>query len=440
MKVNIKDIKVGDRFRKELGEIEELAQSIKTKGLINPITVDEKVSLIAGERRLRACLFLRWEEIDVVVKKGLSDDQKKELEIEENIKRKSFTWQEEILAKLKLHDLKCKIYGKAVKGHKTGGWRLEDTAEALGEAIGSISEQLQLARHLPGSEELAPNDPKFPELFREHSRDTAFRKLKKIQEVAVRRVLAERQREIHGLSNVICGDAIEEMKKLGTGSVDLVLTDPPWGINVEKSAELTTQKKGLVSVMEGEVFRDDAASALALMERAIPEMSRVLKNERHGFLFFGIEHYQSLLELLRKHFDYVDVCPLIWDRGVGGGAAPRYKYRFVNRYEPIFHFWKGQRELNRVSYNVLHYKGVQAEKRIHPTEKPVPLLRWLVQVCTLPGETVLDPFAGSGSAIIAALVSGRHGIAIDNSRQCCDIIANRVVELKDEKLMKEGKR
>ena len=123
MKIKLKDIIVGERYRKEFKNIDVLAQSIKEKGQLVPIIIDEKNNLIAGERRYKAHQMLQLPEIDAIYMKDLNEYQKRDIEIEENIQREAFTWEEEVEAKAQLHKLKQQMYGAAVSGHRVeGAW------------------------------------------------------------------------------------------------------------------------------------------------------------------------------------------------------------------------------------------------------------------------------------------------------------------------------
>lgn len=95
MLVKISDIKVKKRVRKDLGDLDALKQSLRTYGLLNPITLNSKYELIAGERRLEAAKAIGWENINaIVLGRDLDDVSQLEMELEENNQRKEFTKEE----------------------------------------------------------------------------------------------------------------------------------------------------------------------------------------------------------------------------------------------------------------------------------------------------------------------------------------------------------
>lgn len=94
MLVNIKDIKIKKRVRHDLGDLEALKNSLRTYGLLNPITLNNKYELIAGERRLQAAKQLGWTNINAVIQSNRSDLEELEMELEENNQRKEFTNEE----------------------------------------------------------------------------------------------------------------------------------------------------------------------------------------------------------------------------------------------------------------------------------------------------------------------------------------------------------
>ena len=90
MLVKIEDIKIKDRIRKELGNLEELKDSLRTYGLLNPVTINSKYELIAGQRRLEAAKALGWTSINANILSELTEVQELEIELEENNQRKEF--------------------------------------------------------------------------------------------------------------------------------------------------------------------------------------------------------------------------------------------------------------------------------------------------------------------------------------------------------------
>src|SRR6056297_2846088 len=143
--MKIDDIKVDERFRKDFGDIEELAKSIEQHGLIQPPVVHNDGTLIAGERRYRACKMLELEEIEVRTLNDLTELEMRELELEENLHRKAFTWDEEVKAKEEIHRIKQLQHGERIKGHDSDGWGVKDTAEVLDESLGTVSQDIKLA-------------------------------------------------------------------------------------------------------------------------------------------------------------------------------------------------------------------------------------------------------------------------------------------------------
>ena len=91
MLVPISQIKIKRRVRKDLGNLDDLKDSLRTYGLLNPITINSKYELIAGERRLTAAKEIGWTNINANIIDNLSELEQLEMEIEENNQRKEFT-------------------------------------------------------------------------------------------------------------------------------------------------------------------------------------------------------------------------------------------------------------------------------------------------------------------------------------------------------------
>lgn len=195
-------------------------------------------------------------------------------------------------------------------------------------------------------------------------------------------------------------DALEVLKTLEDNSIDCVVTDPPWGVSFKSSRQT-----------ENHEYDSDIEEIKDYLNQVFTEIKRVTKDNSHIYVFYPSVHQCVFKEMLSNHFN-VSQIPLIW---VKGNHTPcDFKSRYASKYEPIF-FCKNEngRELNNpVSPDVLLGFG-HDPARWHDSQKPVDLLKYLIKNSTGTGETVLDPFAGSGSTLLAAKKAGRYYIGIE---------------------------
>lgn len=416
-KIKLDKIKVDKRFRSEFGDMDGLAVSIQKYGLFHPICITKDFRLIAGERRLKAHQMLGMKEIEVKFFADLNELDRKEIELEENIARKMFTWQEDVIAKFAINQLKRKKYGAAVKGHDSEGWSQKNTAEALSVSTGTISMDLKLAEALMV----------YPDLAKEKTKTAAQKRFKKLRKKDLRMELAKRG-AFKAIPFVYLGDNVPIMKeKVKDETVDCIITDPQFGIGLSNLN---------VSAMKSfaEVYKqdDDAYRVFNQLDLALGEMYRTLKEGCHLYMFFPSTHQELVKRLLEQRF-VVDPIPIIWDKEQQ--SNPGNLKGYTDSYEPCFFCSKGPpKELNIWHKNVLRFKGVPGNKRIHPTEKPTPLLRVFIEASTLPGDTVEDPYAGSGATAEAALELDRKAIVIDIDERYYDGMLERL-----GKYMKEDK-
>ncbi len=106
MQIKIDDIVVKHRIREDLGDLSSLAESIKQHGLMNPVVINSKKVLIAGERRLESAKLLGWKTIPVVVMDKWDETERLEMEIEEHTRRKPLAADELMEAENRLTKLK----------------------------------------------------------------------------------------------------------------------------------------------------------------------------------------------------------------------------------------------------------------------------------------------------------------------------------------------
>jgi DNA modification methylase len=413
--VKIDDIKVDLRIRKEFGDIDGLATSIAHYGLLHPIIVDKDLHLIAGERRLKAHQKLGKKTIEVRFKEDLSIQEKLEIELEENIHRKSLTWQEEVDALARLHDLKRSIHGsrvqkRALPTEGDQGWGIKDTATALDKSTGGISMDIALAKAVK----------MFPVLAKEKTKDAARKKFRKLQENLLREEMAKRRGK-RIVPNVIHGDCVAVTKKMKDESFDMILADFPFGIDVQQSHGLGKRGKETID------YDDSEYGALELFRKAVPELYRVLKKDRHAIFFFAMTNYMEFKKILENVGFVVENVPLIWNKESGSSAATGEVFTYA--YEPMFWCRKGKRLLNNTYCNVFTEKRVPSNKKYHPNEKPLSLLRLLLDACTFPGESVYDPVGGSGSTLAACMETDRECTTCEKDKNYYERILDRVEEI-----------
>ena len=133
----ISDITIKDRFRQELGSLASLSESIAEKGLIQPITVDTNLTLVAGRRRLAAAVAAGLNKIPAVIRDIEDELDAREIELFENLHRKDPEWQEEIRLVAEIHRLMQEKHGD--------NWTQLKTSKLLGKSRSAISDAVELA-------------------------------------------------------------------------------------------------------------------------------------------------------------------------------------------------------------------------------------------------------------------------------------------------------
>ena len=209
-------------------------------------------------------------------------------------------------------------------------------------------------------------------------------------------------------------DAVSWLRSLGSESVDLVVTDPPYeSLEKHRAVGTTTRlKNSKASSNEWfEIFPNACFAELFV------EVYRVLKPNRHFYLFCDQET-AFFAKPVAEQCGFKFWKPLVWDKKkIGMG------YHYRARYEFILFFEKGKRKLND-----LGVPDIIEAPRIHrgyPTEKPVEVSEVLITQSTQPGELVIDPFCGSGSAGVAALRNGRDFAGNDICKEAVEVSKRR---------------
>lgn len=398
--VKVNDIEIGERFRIDYGDLEELALSIREKELINPVTVstnegDDKYRLAAGGRRMAAIKLLGWEEIPCrIYDHPLSDIELRSIELEENLKRKDLTFMEECNLKRELLRIQQEIYGvKTSTAKDAPGVSLRDVADIIGVSPATFSQDVSLAEAID----------MFPQMdWKKCKNKSDAMKLKnKIEETFLRKELAKRAEQEIGTSNskiqkiqgsYIVGDFFEKIKEIPDGLFDLVEIDPPYAIDLKsakKDYAYNHEQYNEVSLEEYPEFLDNL----------FKECYRTMSTNSWLICWFGIQWYQTIYDHLQSAGFSVNRVLAYWVKPTGQCQSP--STALASSVEPFFYAQKGTPILAKQGHaNTFLYSGLA--KKSHPTERPIEMIEDVLTTFGMENSRVLVPFAGSGNTLLAA--------------------------------------
>lgn len=199
------------------------------------------------------------------------------------------------------------------------------------------------------------------------------------------------------------GDCLDVLPLLEPGSVDAVITDPPYGMNWDTD---TTRFSGGHNPARRGVGRNDG-------RRVANDDKPFDPRPWLGFpkvAMFGANHFAGSLPVGTW---------LVW----------------IKKNDEAFGSFLSDAELAWVKggYGVYCHRDLsanaEAKERRHPTQKPLKLMRWMIRRLTAPGDTVLDPFAGSGTTLVACALEGRKCIGVEIDPGHCETIRRRIDEV-----------
>ncbi len=408
-----------NRHRKSFARkpLDLLIESMKDLGQLQPIvcTKDSKGSilLIAGERRLRACIHGKME-VEFILKEEVTDPLMLErIELEENLVRENLSWQEEVAAGERLHAILQKMAGPPGLGHAHG---VRDTAEFLGAAKSIVAEDIALAVWVREN----------PEVATAPSKTVAKKIVKRLTETVVKgealeEALEKSRRERERMTVREGGDApappaSEEERVEGLqqerllyydkrckhgelavvmpdlGLFDVVAFDPPWDVAFDTVSKMVPGKK---------MYKDqpEVGEMLGWIQGIWHSMS----DNSHLYMFFGIVHHNLIYNMLEEVGFTTNRIPIIWwKRGAHRTRNPSGEHG--RSYEPIAFAQKGSKPLARLGRaNLIDTPApTLSMKGIHPNAKHPEVYQQLLLASCSPGDRVLDPMAGSGMFGVAA--------------------------------------
>lgn len=217
-------------------------------------------------------------------------------------------------------------------------------------------------------------------------------------------------------------DCLEGMKQIPDGSIDLIVTDPPYKITSRGNAGNSGGMMQKKLSMKGRIFNHNDIE----IEDYIHEFYRVLKDGTHCYIMcnqINLVHFLKVIDDSNFHF----VKSLIWDK-----VSPLMGRYYMSRFEYILFLRKGRdRSINECgTADILTFLNSKPKDKngdnLHDSAKPVPLFQVLIKNSCEKGDVVLDPFIGSGTTAIACIKEKRHFIGFEIEREYCKIAQKRV--------------
>lgn len=224
------------------------------------------------------------------------------------------------------------------------------------------------------------------------------------------------------------GDAVEHLAKLPSDSVDVICTDPPYNLGSYSTGNISlpwrkTLNNDIAAWDQGNVDPTTVAH----------HFERVLKPTGNLFIFTSynlIGTWHTLLDPLYDTFQFA-----VWHKT---NPPPKvYRAGFLNSCELIVCAWNKGHTWNFGKQSDMHnfFEGpiCSGHERLknphHPTQKPVAVLKWLLELSTQPGAVVLDPFAGVASTGVAALSLGLRFIGVEREPEYCKASVSRLTDI-----------
>lgn len=424
-----------NRQRRELDQskILELAGSIAQNGLIHPLVIrwaDEEYTLVAGERRLKALehLWFLGQEVtcgERIIPEGhapclflgdIDPVDAEEIELEENIRREDLSWQERADAVARLADLRSRqAAARGEAGPSTAAIAEEVSGSAEGQHQENVRQDIILGRAL--------QNPKTAEVIANAtSRKEAFKLLKRHEESERHAALGAAigpvfSSSLHVLQRTDC---LLAMPQMPAATFDVILTDPPYGIGADDFSDSGGKAAGSHSYNDSFGYWSELIPLLAC------HSFRLAKAQAHAYVFCDVDRFGELKGYFQKAGWKVFRTPLIW-HNPGGIRAPWPEHGPFRRWQMILFAIKGERQVTRLYGDVLTYPS---DPNVgHQAQKPVALYTDLLNRSVRPGDSVFDPFAGSGTIFPAcqAVKCRAHALEVDEASY--GIAARRLKEM-----------
>ena len=372
-------------------QVAQIAASIREFGFLSPILVAEDNTILAGHGRLAAALKLGLKKVPCVKENHLTETQKRAYIIADNKLSLNAGWDSELLA-VELSELEGADFNLDLLGF----------------------DEAELSSIFDADKDVIDDDFDVEKELEE----PCFSKTGDVWTL--------------GKHRIICGDAtkLETYKTLLENTkVNLVVTDPPYNVNYEGAAGKIKNDN-----MENDKFYQFLFNSFVNMEQAMADDASI-------YVFHADTEGLNFRKAFQDAGFYLSGC-CIWKKpSLVLGRSP-YQWQ----HEPCLYGWKKKGKHNwyagRKETSVWEFEKSK-KNADHPTMKPIALLAYPIKNSSMTNSLVLDPFAGSGSTLIACEQTGRICYAIELDEKYCDVIVKRYIEQvgndKSVKVLRGGK-
>ena len=379
-----KKLKKGDK------EYEKIKKSIVEFGYVDPIIVNFDGTVIGGHQRLTVLSDLGYKEVQCVQVR--IDDENKVKALNVALNKITGAWNEELLADLMV-DLQDADFNLDLTGFE------------------------------------APEiDQLFSKVHNKEVKEDDFDVDGELKKPTI-----SKQGDIWhlGKHRVICGDSTKPetyQLLLGDKKANLVVTDPPYNVNVEETA--------------GKIKNDDMSDAdfYQFLFNMFVNVEQSMEDDASIYVFHADTEGLNFRRAFKDAGFYLSGC-CVWKKNALVLGRSPYQWQ----HEPVLYGWKqkGKHQWfsDRKQTTIWEYDRPKSSKE-HPTMKPVQLMAYPIQNSSMRGTLILDPFLGSGSTLIAADQTGRVCYGIELDEKFVDVIVKRYMEAtekSDVQLIREGK-